>query len=77
MGATHPLPTSCLLFPLQFSSFIKSQIAEGKGRIMPGSDPETVINDMFQNQDRNKDAKITADELKLKSEEQPKVHEEL
>ncbi|XP_053120002.1 peptidyl-prolyl cis-trans isomerase FKBP10 isoform X2 [Hemicordylus capensis] len=64
--------------PDEFSTFIKSQIAEGKGRIMPGTDPEKVIADMFQNQDRDKDGKITAEELKLKSdEEQAKAHEEL
>lgn len=45
---------------------------------MPGSEPEKVIADMFENQDRNKDGKITADELKLKSDEdQAPAHEEL
>lgn len=63
---------------MQFSSFIQSQRAEGKGRLMPGSEPEKVIADMFENQDRNKDGKITADELKLKSDEdQAPAHEEL
>lgn len=61
----------------QFSTFIKSQIAEGKGRMMPGADPEKVVTDMFQNQDRNKDGKITAEELKLKSDEDQVKHEEL
>ncbi|XP_042330688.1 peptidyl-prolyl cis-trans isomerase FKBP10 isoform X3 [Sceloporus undulatus] len=61
----------------EFTTFISSQIAEGKGRMMPGSDPEKVINDMFQNQDRNKDGKITAEELKLKSDEDQIQHEEL
>lgn len=46
--------------------------------MMPGSDPEKVVTDMFQNQDRNKDGKITAEELKLKAdEEKVQVHEEL
>ncbi|KAJ6660667.1 hypothetical protein lerEdw1_017664 [Lerista edwardsae] len=62
----------------EFSTFIKSQVADGKGRLMPGSDPEKVVTDMFQNQDRNKDGKITAEELKLKAdEEKVQVHEEL
>uniref|UniRef100_A0A8C5U4E5 peptidylprolyl isomerase n=1 Tax=Malurus cyaneus samueli TaxID=2593467 RepID=A0A8C5U4E5_9PASS len=61
-----------------FSTFIKTQVAEGKGRLMPSSDPEKVIADMFHNQDRNQDGKITPDELKLKSDEdQEKIHEEL
>lgn len=53
----------------EFSSFIKSQVAEGKGRMTPGEDPDKIISDMFGNQDRNKDNKITPDELKLKEEE--------
>nr|XP_009686067.1 PREDICTED: peptidyl-prolyl cis-trans isomerase FKBP10 [Struthio camelus australis] len=62
----------------EFSTFIKTQVAEGKGRLMPSSDPEKVIADMFKNQDRNQDGKITAEELKLKSDEdQEKIHEEL
>lgn len=45
---------------------------------MPGQDPEKTIADMFQNQDRNQDGKITVEELKLKSDEdQERVHEEL
>ncbi|XP_057241886.1 peptidyl-prolyl cis-trans isomerase FKBP10 [Malurus melanocephalus] len=62
----------------EFSTFIKTQVAEGKGRLMPSSDPEKIIADMFHNQDRNQDGKITPDELKLKSDEdQEKIHEEL
>lgn len=40
---------------------------------------EQVIEDMFSNQDRNKDGVITADELKLKVEEdkERELHEEL
>lgn len=42
---------------------------------------ESVIVDMFQNQDRNKDGVITADELKLKVDEDKEReqarHEEL
>uniref|UniRef100_A0A8B9TUQ5 peptidylprolyl isomerase n=1 Tax=Anas platyrhynchos TaxID=8839 RepID=A0A8B9TUQ5_ANAPL len=62
----------------EFSTFILTQVAEGKGRLMPSSDPDKVIADMFKNQDRNQDGKITAEELKLKSDEdQEKIHEEL
>ncbi|XP_012892844.1 PREDICTED: peptidyl-prolyl cis-trans isomerase FKBP10 [Dipodomys ordii] len=62
----------------EFSSFIKAQVNEGKGRLLPGQDPEKTIGDMFQNQDRNHDGKIIAEELKLKSDEdQERVHEEL
>lgn len=76
-GCADPSSISSLS-PLQFSTFIKTQVAEGKGRLMPSSDPEKVIADMFQNQDRNQDGKITPDELKLKSDEdQEKIHEEL
>ncbi|XP_063561902.1 peptidyl-prolyl cis-trans isomerase FKBP10 isoform X2 [Gorilla gorilla gorilla] len=64
--------------PEEFSTFIKAQVSEGKGRLMPGQDPEKTIGDMFQNQDRNQDGKITVDELKLKSDEdEERVHEEL
>ncbi|XP_073901830.1 peptidyl-prolyl cis-trans isomerase FKBP10 isoform X3 [Castor canadensis] len=62
----------------EFSSFLKAQVNEGKGRLLPGQDPEKIIGDMFKNQDRNQDGKITAEELKLKSDEdQERVHEEL
>lgn len=69
----------CPSCPLpQFSSFINAQVNEGKGRLMPGQDPDKTIRDMFQNQDRNQDGKITAEELKLKSDEdQERIHEEL
>ncbi|CAO2645335.1 Peptidyl-prolyl cis-trans isomerase FKBP10 [Lemmus lemmus] len=64
--------------PEEFSSFINAQVNEGKGRLMPGQDPDKTIRDMFQNQDRNQDGKITAEELKLKSDEdQERIHEEL
>nr|XP_014424599.1 peptidyl-prolyl cis-trans isomerase FKBP10 [Pelodiscus sinensis] len=64
--------------PEEFSTFIKAQMAEGKGRLMPSSDPEMVLADMFRNQDRNQDGKITAEELKLKSDEdRERIHEEL
>lgn len=53
----------------EFGEFIKLQVAEGKGRIKPGMTMDQVVSDMFQNQDRNKDGLITADELKLKVDE--------
>ena len=56
-------------------------MAENKGRIKPGLTMEQIIADMFQNQDRNKDGVITADELKLKTDEDKERdqarHEEL
>ncbi|AWP17751.1 putative peptidyl-prolyl cis-trans isomerase FKBP10-like [Scophthalmus maximus] len=65
----------------EFGEFIKLQVAEGKGRIKPGMTMEQVVVDMFENQDRNKDGVITADELKLKVEEDKEReearHEEL
>ncbi|XP_062234490.1 peptidyl-prolyl cis-trans isomerase FKBP10 [Platichthys flesus] len=65
----------------EFAEFIKLQVAEGKGRIKPGLTMDQVVVDMFENQDRNKDGVITADELKLKVEEDKEredmKHEEL
>ncbi|XP_030649561.1 peptidyl-prolyl cis-trans isomerase FKBP10-like [Chanos chanos] len=63
----------------EFSAFIKLQVSEGRGRMRPGVDENTVIKDMFTNQDRNKDGKITADELKLKTDEDDEApsHDEL
>ncbi|TRY94168.1 hypothetical protein DNTS_021013, partial [Danionella cerebrum] len=63
----------------EFTRFIKQQVTEGKGRLKPAQDPETVIRDMFKNQDRNSDGYITVDELKLKVEEDVEKirHEEL
>lgn len=53
----------------QFGEFIKLQVAEGRGRIKPGLSMGSVVEDMFNNQDRNKDGVIKADELKLKVDE--------
>uniref|UniRef100_A0A6Q2ZCB4 peptidylprolyl isomerase n=1 Tax=Esox lucius TaxID=8010 RepID=A0A6Q2ZCB4_ESOLU len=62
----------------EFGAFIMLQVAEGKGRMKPGMDPEEIIADMFRNQDRNKDGVIVAEELKLKVEEdKERMHEEL
>jgi len=63
----------------EFGEFLKQQVTEGKGRMKPGLDVEDVINDMFNNQDRNSDGVITPDELKTKVEEdkEREKHEEL
>ncbi|XP_047427415.1 peptidyl-prolyl cis-trans isomerase FKBP10 [Mugil cephalus] len=55
----------------EFSNFIRLQVKEGKGRLRPGVDADSIIKDMFNNQDRNKDMKIVEDELKLKVDEEP------
>lgn len=63
----------------EFGEFIQLQVSEGKGRIKPGMSMEQVVADMFQNQDRNKDGIITAEELKLKVDEdiENAAHDEL
>ncbi|XP_070779030.1 peptidyl-prolyl cis-trans isomerase FKBP10-like [Enoplosus armatus] len=53
----------------EFSVFIMLQVKEGKGRLRPGADVNSIIEDMFNNQDSNKDGKIVEDELKLKVDE--------
>uniref|UniRef100_A0A4W5QT78 peptidylprolyl isomerase n=1 Tax=Hucho hucho TaxID=62062 RepID=A0A4W5QT78_9TELE len=69
-----------LSVPLEeFTAFINLQVAEGTGRLRPGMDADGIIKDMFNNQDRNRDGKIVAEELKLKVEEDSDKarHEEL
>uniref|UniRef100_A0A8C8MLF7 peptidylprolyl isomerase n=1 Tax=Oncorhynchus tshawytscha TaxID=74940 RepID=A0A8C8MLF7_ONCTS len=69
-----------LSVPLEeFTAFINIQVAEGTGRLRPGMDADGIIKDMFNNQDRNSDGKIVAEELKLKVEEDSDKarHEEL
>ncbi|XP_051519757.1 peptidyl-prolyl cis-trans isomerase FKBP10 isoform X1 [Myxocyprinus asiaticus] len=62
----------------EFSAFIKLQVSEGRGRIHPGIDSDVVIKDMFTNQDRNTDGRITEDELNVTvDEEKMQKHEEL
>ncbi|XP_077051663.1 peptidyl-prolyl cis-trans isomerase FKBP10 isoform X1 [Siphateles boraxobius] len=63
----------------EFSAFIMLQVAEGRGRIHPGIDSETLLKDMFKNQDRNTDGKITEDELNItvNEEDEVPIHEEL
>lgn len=55
------------------------QVAEGRGRIHPGIDSDTILKNMFKNQDRNTDGKITEDELNIivNEEEEVPIHEEL
>lgn len=48
---------------------------DGKGRLAPGFDQQRIIDNMYDNQDRNKDGKITEMEFKLKADEP--VHDEL
>lgn len=49
---------------------------EGKGRLAPGFDPYRIIDNMFSNQDRDGDGKITEAEFKLKADESA-AHDEL
>ncbi|CAB1320673.1 unnamed protein product [Coregonus sp. 'balchen'] len=59
----------------EFSDYILRQVNEGKGRLAPGFDAYRIIENMFSNQDRNGDGKITEDEFKLKADET--THDEL
>ncbi|KAK5884646.1 hypothetical protein CesoFtcFv8_018445 [Champsocephalus esox] len=61
----------------EFSAFIMLQVKEAKGRLRPGFDAGTIIQDMFNNQDLNKDGKIIEDELKLQGESQHVRRDEL
>lgn len=60
----------------EFTDYIMRQVAEGKGRLAPGFDPYRIIDNMFSNQDRNSDGKITEDEFRLKADEAA-THDEL
>ncbi|XP_030591689.1 peptidyl-prolyl cis-trans isomerase FKBP10 [Archocentrus centrarchus] len=53
----------------EFALFIRLQVQEGKGRLRPGIDADSIIKDMFDNQDGNKDGKIVEDELTVKEDE--------
>uniref|UniRef100_A0AAQ4Q0B4 peptidylprolyl isomerase n=1 Tax=Gasterosteus aculeatus aculeatus TaxID=481459 RepID=A0AAQ4Q0B4_GASAC len=55
----------------EFSAFIMLQVEEGKGRLRPAVDADSIIKDMFNNQDENKDGKIVEDELKVKVDGEP------
>ncbi|CAF89659.1 unnamed protein product, partial [Tetraodon nigroviridis] len=54
----------------EFAAFIKRQVKEGKGRLRPGAEADAVIGDMFNHQDRNKDGKVTEEELRPREEEE-------
>lgn len=81
-AAAQPLPHHLhlhlliLLFSApQFTDYIMRQVNEGKGRLAPGFDPYRIIDNMFSNQDRDGDGKITEREFKLKADES--THDEL
>nr|XP_030713347.1 peptidyl-prolyl cis-trans isomerase FKBP9 isoform X1 [Globicephala melas] len=59
----------------KFSEYIHAQVASGKGKLAPGFDAEMIVKNMFTNQDRNGDGKVTAEEFKLKDQEAK--HDEL
>ncbi|KAM4631252.1 peptidyl-prolyl cis-trans isomerase FKBP9 isoform 3-T3 [Polymixia lowei] len=61
--------------PSEFTDYIMRQVNEGKGRLAPGFDPYRIIDNMFSNQDRNGDGKITEEEFRLKADET--THDEL
>nr|XP_046273672.1 peptidyl-prolyl cis-trans isomerase FKBP9 isoform X2 [Scatophagus argus] len=65
-----------LVEPSEFTDYIMRQVNEGKGRLAPGFDPYRIIDNMFSNQDRNGDGKITEAEFKLKADESAS-HDEL
>lgn len=77
-GLTRAAPltiSSSSSSPSQFTDYIMRQVNEGKGRLAPGFDPYRIIDNMFSNQDRDGDGKITEQEFKLKADES--VHDEL
>ncbi|XP_042360875.1 peptidyl-prolyl cis-trans isomerase FKBP10-like isoform X2 [Plectropomus leopardus] len=53
----------------EFSAFIMLQVKEGKGRLRPGVNADSIIKDMFDKQDHNKDGKVVEDELGLEVDE--------
>ncbi|KAM6966847.1 peptidyl-prolyl cis-trans isomerase FKBP10-like [Tautogolabrus adspersus] len=57
----------------EFSAFIMLQVKEGKGRLRPGFNNDSIIEDMFNNQDSNKDGKIVKEELELPDKEPEEV----
>uniref|UniRef100_A0A8C5A7A9 peptidylprolyl isomerase n=1 Tax=Gadus morhua TaxID=8049 RepID=A0A8C5A7A9_GADMO len=59
----------------EFTNYIMRQVTEGRGRLAPGFDPYRIIDNMFSNQDRNGDGKITESEFRLKADEA--THDEL
>ena len=46
------------------------QVKEGKGRLRPGADANSIIKEMFDYQDRNKDGKILEYELNVNADKE-------
>lgn len=65
------------IFLQEFSEYIYAQVEAGKGKLAPGFDASKIIENMFKNQDRNEDGKITEAEFKLKDQEDKERHDEL
>ncbi|XP_018426918.1 PREDICTED: peptidyl-prolyl cis-trans isomerase FKBP9 [Nanorana parkeri] len=61
----------------EFADYIKTQVDAGKGKLAPGFDADKIIENMYKNQDRNEDGKITEAEFKLKDQEDKERHDEL
>ncbi|KAM4706278.1 peptidyl-prolyl cis-trans isomerase FKBP9 [Rhinophrynus dorsalis] len=61
----------------EFTDYINAQVEAGKGKLAPGFDATKIIENMFNNQDRNEDGKITEAEFKLKDQEDKERHDEL
>ncbi|KAM8967037.1 peptidyl-prolyl cis-trans isomerase FKBP9 [Pelodytes ibericus] len=61
----------------EFSQYIYAQVEAGKGKLAPGFDAAKIIENMFTNQDRNDDGRITEQEFKLKDQEDKETHDEL
>uniref|UniRef100_A0A672V0W0 peptidylprolyl isomerase n=1 Tax=Strigops habroptila TaxID=2489341 RepID=A0A672V0W0_STRHB len=61
----------------QFSEYIQAQVDSGKGKLAPGFDFEKIVKNMFTNQDRDGNGKVTAEEFKLKDQEAKEEHDEL
>ncbi|NXL47246.1 FKBP9 isomerase, partial [Podilymbus podiceps] len=61
----------------EFSEYIQAQVDSGKGKLAPGFDFEKIVQNMFTNQDRDGNGKVTAEEFKLKDQEAKEEHDEL
>ncbi|XP_028268607.1 peptidyl-prolyl cis-trans isomerase FKBP10-like [Parambassis ranga] len=53
----------------EFSAFIRLQVKEGKGRLRPGVDADSIFKDMFDNLDQNRDRKIKEVELTINNQQ--------
>ncbi|XP_027531450.1 peptidyl-prolyl cis-trans isomerase FKBP9 isoform X1 [Neopelma chrysocephalum] len=61
----------------EFSEYIQAQVDSGKGKLAPGFDFDKIVKNMFTNQDRDGNGKVTAEEFKLKDQEAKEEHDEL